>query len=551
MIVSLNVKNFAIIDNILIDFKKGMTALTGSTGAGKSLIIDAIGLLFGDRASNDLVRHDETKAIIEGVFDYYSEEVNNLLKANDIDDNEGLLIIKREIYANGKSIAKINGETVSLSLLTDLSYLLGDIHTQFDAMKLVNPKNYFSFIDNNNIANLIIEYKKSLKEYNDINKEYLEIKNNIDINNQKLDYLKYQMQELKNANLDIDEEDNLNEKIHSLTNHEKIFDNYKEFLSLVKDSDLLDNLYNAINSLDKNVKYNKDLTNKIETLNEAYYNILDINDEISSIVNHDDFDINQLDEYNERISTYNSLKRKYKMTTKELIEYFNTLSLEIDKIENIDIYLDEVEKKKRISYDNTYNIAKEISNLRKERIVAIEKELLTNLQDLSLKNTELKISLIEKDIFLPNGINEIDFLVSFNKGEKVKSLSKVASGGELSRFMLALKAISCDLVKDKTFIFDEIDTGVNGEVAYKIGERLNKISEQNQVICVTHLPQVAGISNHHLLISKEALNNSKTVTKIEELDYDGKVLAIASMLSDGNVTDATIVLAKEILDKNL
>lgn len=551
MIVSLNVKNFAIIDNILIDFKKGMTALTGSTGAGKSLIIDAIGLLFGDRASNDLVRHDETKAIIEGVFDYYPEEVNNLLKANDIDDNEGLLIIKREIYANGKSIAKINGETVSLSLLTDLSYLLGDIHTQFDAMKLVNPKNYFSFIDNNNIANLIIEYKKSLKEYNDINKEYLEIKNNIDINNQKLDYLKYQMQELKNANLDIDEEDNLNEKIHSLTNHEKIFDNYKEFLSLVKDSDLLDNLYNAINSLDKNVKYNKDLTNKIETLNEAYYNILDINDEISSIVNHDDFDINQLDEYNERISTYNSLKRKYKMTTKELIEYFNTLSLEIDKIENIDIYLDEVEKKKRISYDNTYNIAKEISNLRKERIVAIEKELLTNLQDLSLKNTELKISLIEKDIFLPNGINEIDFLVSFNKGEKVKSLSKVASGGELSRFMLALKAISCDLVKDKTFIFDEIDTGVNGEVAYKIGERLNKISKQNQVICVTHLPQVAGISNHHLLISKEALNNSKTVTKIEELDYDGKVLAIASMLSDGNVTDATIVLAKEILDKNL
>lgn len=551
MIVSLNVKNFAIIDNILIDFSLGMTALTGSTGAGKSLIIDAIGLLFGDRASNDLVRHNETKAIIEGVFDYLPNEVNMLLEANSIDCESELLVIKREIYANGKSVAKINGEVVSLTLLADLSNYLGDIHTQFDAMKLVNPKNYFTFIDNKEINDLISDYKKSLKEYNEINKEYIELKNNIDINNQKLDYLKFQLNELKSAKLDINEEETLNEKIHSLTNHEKIFENYKEFLSLINDNAVLDNLYNAINSLEKNLKYNKDLSSKIDILNESYYNILDINEEISSLVNHDDFDIELLDEYNERIDTYNSLKRKYKMSTEELIKLLDTISLEVEKIENIDVYLDDIEKKKQKSYNNTRLLATNISNLRKERINHLRNDLIDNLEELSLRNTELEISLTEKDVFLDNGINEIDFLVSFNKGEKVKPLSKVASGGELSRFMLALKALSCDLVSNKTFIFDEIDTGVNGEVAYRIGERLNKISRQNQVICVTHLPQVASIAKHHLLITKQAIDDSNTITKIEELDYDERIEAIASMLSDGKVTPAAIALAKELLDNKI
>ena len=551
MIVSLNVKNFAIIDNILIDFSLGMTALTGSTGAGKSLIIDAIGLLFGDRASNDLVRHNETKAIIEGVFDYLPNEVNMLLEANSIDCESELLVIKREIYANGKSVAKINGEVVSLTLLADLSNYLGDIHTQFDAMKLVNPKNYFTFIDNKEINDLISDYKKSLKEYNEINKEYIELKNNIDINNQKLDYLKFQLNELKSAKLDINEEETLNEKIHSLTNHEKIFENYKEFLSLINDNAVLDNLYNAINSLEKNLKYNKDLSSKIDILNESYYNILDINEEISSLVNHDDFDIQLLDEYNERIDTYNSLKRKYKMSTEELIKFLDTISLEVEKIENIDVYLDDIEKKKQKSYNNTRLLATNISNLRKERINHLRNDLIDNLEELSLRNTELEISLTEKDVFLDNGINEIDFLVSFNKGEKVKPLSKVASGGELSRFMLALKALSCDLVSNKTFIFDEIDTGVNGEVAYRIGERLNKISRQNQVICVTHLPQVASIAKHHLLITKQAIDDSNTITKIEELDYDERIEAIASMLSDGKVTPAAIALAKELLDNKI
>lgn len=551
MIVSLNVKNFAIIDNILIDFSLGMTALTGSTGAGKSLIIDAIGLLFGDRASNDLVRHNETKAIIEGVFDYLPNEVNMLLEANSIDCESELLVIKREIYANGKSVAKINGEVVSLTLLADLSNYLGDIHTQFDAMKLVNPKNYFTFIDNKEINDLISDYKKSLKEYNEINKEYIELKNNIDINNQKLDYLKFQLNELKSAKLDINEEETLNEKIHSLTNHEKIFENYKEFLSLINDNAVLDNLYNAINSLEKNLKYNKDLSSKIDILNESYYNILDINEEISSLVNHDDFDIQLLDEYNERIDTYNSLKRKYKMSTEELIKLLDTISLEVEKIENIDVYLDDIEKKKQKSYNNTRLLATNISNLRKERINHLRNDLIDNLEELSLRNTELEISLTEKDVFLDNGINEIDFLVSFNKGEKVKPLSKVASGGELSRFMLALKALSCDLVSNKTFIFDEIDTGVNGEVAYRIGERLNKISRQNQVICVTHLPQVASIAKHHLLITKQAIDDSNTITKIEELDYDERIEAIASMLSDGKVTPAAIALAKELLDNKI
>lgn len=556
MILSLNVKNFAIIDNISIDFKKGMTTLTGATGAGKSLIIDAIGLLFGDRANNDLVRYGENKASIEGLFCDYPNEVNEILKANDIDIDD-VLTIKREIFENGKSIAKINGDSVNASMLSDLSFYLGNIHTQFDAIKLVNPKNYFNFIDDEEINKLIVTYKENLKIYNQYKKEYNDAKESIDQNNQKLDYLHYQLQELKNAHLDVLEEQELNEKINSLTNHEKIFTNYQEFIALFEENSLLENLYNSINYIQKNVEYNKDLASKVETLNEAYYNLLDIHDEIQNTCNHDDFDVNQLDEYNDRLNVYSTLKRKYKLQTNELILLQDEIEDKVNKIENFDEFLLDIEKKKDEYYHKTMEIALEINRIRNKNIASLENDLKLNLDALELKNTDLIIYLNKTEDFKPNGIDEIDFLVSFNKGEKPKPLSKIASGGELSRFMLALKAISCDLVTNKTFIFDEIDTGVSGEIAQRIGERIKKISLNNQVICVTHLPQVASLSDNHILITKKVLENDlldlinpKTITEITELDFDGKVNAISSMLSNGEITKATIELAKEMLTKN-
>ena len=546
MLLTLTVKNFAIIDNIQVDFKEGMTALTGETGAGKSLIIDAIGLLFGDRASSDLVRNGENKAFIEGVFCHYNKEINELLNNLDI-ECEDILTIKREIYANGKSVCKVNGETISITNLDNLSSYLGDIHTQFDSMRLVNPKSYFSFIDDQKILDLVDEYKKALAEYNTAKREYDDkTKNKNDLLN-KLDFMKYQFNELKNAKLSENELDDLKYQYDILNNHGKILENYQEFIKSFMDNNVLEGIFNAFNALEKNIPYNKDLEDKIIRIKDSYYDLQDTYEEIYGYVTHDDFDINNLDEVNLRMSLYNSLMKKYNMSISELISFQEKLEKEINEFENFDFYIEEINKKVLDLYNETKELGKNISELRKENAKELEKELYNNLLDLELKNVTLNISIKESDNFFTNGINEIDFLVSFNKGETPKSIAKVASGGELSRFMLALKAVSTTKSLDKIYIFDEIDTGVSGEIAQKIGEKIKKISTSNQVICVTHLPQVAAISDNHLYISKEIVDG-RVITKVSELNYEERVNAIALMLSKGEITKATIELAKELLN---
>jgi len=550
MLLSLSVKNFAIIDNVQVDFKEGMTGLTGETGAGKSLIIDAIGLLFGDRASQELVRHNETKAVIEGIFCNITEELFNILKENDLYDNdlfeEDCLTIRKEIYSNGKSVSKVNGTSVSSNFLSQIAIYLGNIHTQFDTYKLINPKYYFDYIDNDDINLLLNDYKANLKEYNYYLKEYNKKKTSENELNAKIDYLKYQYDELSKAKLNETEEEELINKHNILKNHEKIFTNYHDFIDLIDKSSLLSNLYSAINSLSKNEEFDKTLTEKIAKLNDCYYEIDDALNDVQSIINNDDFDESEIDSINERLSLYQGLHRKYKMTTSELLDYLQKLSKEIEEIENYDSFLDEIIKQKDKFYNKTLEIAKNISKIRFENAKKLEEDLLSNLIDLELKNVIVNINITEGENFLNNGINTVDILVSFNKGESPKPLSKIASGGELSRFMLALKSITC--TKQKTYIFDEIDTGVSGEIAQKIGEKIKKISKDNQVICVTHLPQVAAICDNHIFISKSS-TDSTTTTSIKELSFDERINAIALMLSKGNVTDASKALALELLKR--
>lgn len=547
MLLSLTVKNFAIIDNISIDFNKGMTVLTGETGAGKSLIIDAIGLLFGDRASNELVRYGENKAVIEGVFSDYSNNVCEILENNDI-TNSDLLVIKREIYQNGKSIAKVNGETITLNVLELLSTELGDIHTQFDVVKLVNPKNYFSFIDNDRINFLLNDYKDLLNKYRKVLSIYNQKKEQEGLNNQKLDFLNYQIKELEKAKLDPDEEEILKNELNVINNFEKISENYQEFIDLFADNNIIESIYDSINALKKNVEYNGKLENYIQRLESAYYDLDDLNQDIISLKNDIEYNPLELDQKNERLSVYSSLKRKYKMDTKQLIAYYNNIKKEIDDIENYDFQINELEKQKDQLYQEVKKVAEEISSIRFEEAKVLKDNLLKVFPELSLKNTNLDIILKQTENFYNNGIDEIDFMISFNKGEPLKPLNKTASGGELSRFMLALKAISCHKNMHKTFIFDEIDTGVSGEVAGSIALKMKEISQNNQVICVTHLPQVASIASEHLNITKNILENNRTITNIKKLNYDEKVNSIALMISKGNITDASIALAKEFLN---
>ncbi|MBQ7276013.1 MAG: DNA repair protein RecN [Bacilli bacterium] len=547
MLTSLSVQNFAIIDNLKIDFKNCLTVLTGETGAGKSLIIDCISLLFGKRASTEMIRFGEEKATIVGLFSNYSEKINNLLKEYDIDfDCNEDLIIKRDIYSSGKSKCSINNTVVTLNQLNEIGEYIGDIHSQNDSLGLINPKNYLSFLNNEKIDNLSIEYNNSLKNYKIANKEYNDLIDKKENDDSRSDFLKYQLKELNEASLDVQEEIVLKEELKELNHYEQLYENINVLKDNYHNKDTIDNLYESLKALDTLRNINNKYDSLYKLFEESYYNIEAVYED--NLLEIKEFDNQRLDYINDRLGLYSSLKRKYKKDVKEILEYQKEISDTLYNLENYDSLIEDLKNKKDKLYKDTYDIAKKMSEERKKEAKALVDEVINNLNDLMLKNVKWEIEFSEANTFLKDGIDICDFLVSFNKGEPVKPLSKVASGGELSRFMLAIKTVLGSKLPQQTKIFDEIDSGVSGAVAYSIANKIDSISKQSQVLCITHLPQVASISDNHIKIEKR-IENNRTITLIKELDKEEKILEIASMISNGKATDASINLAREMIKK--
>lgn len=550
MLLTLNVKNFAIIDNIQIDFSNGLTVLTGETGAGKSLIIDAISLLFGDRASTDLVRFGEQKAVIEGLFSNYDDKIISILNDFDIEyDINEILIVKREIYSTGKSVCKINNQNVTLNQLKQISEYIGDIHSQMETFGLINPKNYLSFLRDEKIDHEIDEYSCLLKQYKKVYNELNDLNKKIEEDTSKQDFLKYQLNELEKASLDCNEEENLQKEIKVLSNSE----NMKSLIVSLKEiysNTSLEEIYESISILDKLSKYDQRFIELKKIVEESYYNLESVSSDKLLISSNYDFDENRFNEINDRLGFYSDIKRKYKKNTSELIQYYNSISHDLETIENFDFIKKELSDKVDKLYNETLSKAMMIRNHRLENAKTIEKQIKNHLSDLHLHNVDFKIVFndVENILFQKDGIDQIDFLVSFNKGEPLKALSKTASGGELSRFMLALKTILGDNLPMQTKIFDEIDSGVSGSVAYSIGRKLQKISKNSQVLCITHLPQVASLADNHYKISKIIDANNRTITKISLLSKDEKIIEVASMISNGNPTEASIKYAEELIN---
>lgn len=546
MLVSLNVKNFAIIDNIKLDFKEGMSVLTGETGAGKSLIIDAIGLLFGKRASPDWVRHGENKATIEGVFSGSNPKIKEILGIEL--GEEDYLVIKREIYSNGKSLCKVNNETVTLSQLAEISEAIGDIHSQFDTQGLFNPKNYLQFLDDGKILALLSEYRKCLKKYQDAESRHRDFVRKQREDNERLDFLKFQLSELERINPSVEEEEDLKARSHYLNNFGTVSENLRAVHSLYEENDLLGKIYESFSLLEKLESFDSKFKEYRQQIESAYYDLSDIVSEIAQEYQKLDFDVSELDTINARLGAYSDLKRKYRKTTAEIVAYREELEKTLENIENYDFLLSELEENVKKTHDRTMEIAKNISAIRRENAKKLEIDIKENLADLQLKNVEFTIEFKGDNKFTKDGIDEVDFLITFNPGEPMRPLSKIASGGEMSRFMLALKTLVSEKLDLQTIIFDEIDNGVSGAIAHSIAKKLKKISERTQVLCVTHIPQVASISDHHYRIQKQ-LDGERTTTQVEELDHGARVLEIAKMISDGRVTDASKNLAVELLKR--
>ena len=554
MLNRLIVKNFAIIEDINISFHTGLTVLTGETGAGKSLIIDSISLLLGDRANSEMIRNGEEKALITGEFSFNNKRLGALLDSLDIDYVDNQITINRTITGN-KNVVKVNNKVITLNELKAISKYLADIHQQFDMVKLLNKENYLEIVDGFKY-DLVNDYKNkyltSLESLKNKEKEYLDLLDKVNEIKEKREEFEYQLKELEAFGLRENEEEEINSEIELLKNFDKIYELLHESKELIE-KDSLSDIYEIKENISKLSNYQSEYADIYEKLNDHYYELESIFDDIKHKTNHLDYDPKRLDELEERRSDLKGLLKKYKKDIPELIAYKEELKLLLQSDEDLSISVNEKRRELEDSYNQTYDYAYSLSKLRSEISHNIEKELMANLKDLSLESIfSIRINTQEKDkdlslsIFNENGIDDIDFYIETNIGEGIKPLNKVVSGGEMSRIMLAIKALFIKSQKIETVIFDEIDTGISGEIAKKVALKIKDISLNSQVITITHLPQVASLSNNHIKISKEIIKG-RTYTSIKELNIEEKIYEIALMISDGKVTNKQLEYAKEMV----
>lgn len=557
MFTHLVVKNFAIIEDAEISFRDGLTVLTGETGAGKSLIIDSIDLLLGERANSELIRNGEEKATIVGTFKFNNKRLGALLDKLEIDHPDDIIEVNRTI-SNSKNIIKINNKVVSLIELKSIAKYLADIHQQFDMIKLLNKDNYLEIVDGFKYE-LIEEYKAkyhtSLKELKDEEKKYKELESKIQEIKDKRDIYEYELKELTALHLEAGEIESINSEISLLKNYDKIYSLLLEAREII-DKDSLSDIYNLKNSIERVNEYQSEYQEIVDKLNNYYYELDDVYETIKKKFSHLDYDPRRLAELEDRKQELNLAVKKYHKSIEELIEYQANLKNLLGNDEDLEISLKEERELLSKKYNDTYKLATDLSTIRKETAKIIEKELMNNLTDLGLQNRfEIVFNVaplskeLDTSIFLETGIDDIDFYIETNVGEGLKPLAKVVSGGEMSRIMLAIKALFIKSQKISTVIFDEIDTGISGEIARKVALKIRDISLSSQVIIITHLPQVASLSNNHIKISKEVIKG-RTYTTIKELNLEEKIYEIALMISGGKVTPSQIEYAKEMVINN-
>ncbi len=556
MLRHLEVKEFAIIEDLEVTFEPGMNVLTGETGAGKSLLIDAIGLLLGDRANKESVRSGARQATVRALFSPLSSPVKSVLDTLEIPYEDEELLIERRISSTSSNLVKINRETVTLQDLKEVTKYLADIHTQHDTKRLINPETYQDLLDgyDSDISSLKNVYREKRKNYIKTLEDYETLKSEKDKTLETMDMLRFQLEELENYSLVKDEEEAIEERLATLQNFDKIFSALKETYAALDESSALETIYDSARSLSSVEDYNEDFKDYKNRIESAYYDLDDIRQSLFDVINGMDFDPDELEKLETRQYDLDQLKRKYHRSINELIEYQDEIRNRLDTFGNYDQALDDSVALVKTAHKALVSASNSLLEKRKKTAKTIEKALEKELGDLELPNASFKIVLSEpatKDAFdrtpfKEGGIDSVDFHLSTNKGEPLKPLKNVASGGELSRIMLALKTLL--LMRDALdlIIFDEIDTGVSGYVASQVAKKMAAISASVQVLAITHLPQVAAKSDHHHYIYKKT-SNERTTTFIDALEHDGRVRALAEMISSDKVSETALESARELL----
>lgn len=543
MIESLYIENFAIIDQVQIDFQSGMTVLTGETGAGKSIIIDAIGQLIGQRSQPSFVKNGADCAFIEGVFSS-NKEIDKILLDNNFPIDEHLVISKK-INHDGKSAIKINYRNSSQLLLKKIMSQIVDIHSQFETHQLFNESYHLKLLDNfigNELIDLKKEYLTLYQTYKNLNQKYLSLTKE-ELTDEQLDFYLAQLEEIEELDLEnFDEEEFLKER-NNLLNYEKNSQHIKNYKALMDSSkgimDLFKQSLNELSYLEiDDIKHNYD------QLYDLYYTVDGINQDIYDQFSQSYFSEERYNEVQDIFFKLNKLKRKYGQTIDAIIDFKNSLIEKIELFKNRDQMIENINLKLKETENQLIYYAKKISILRKNKALELEKEVKYILNQMYLQQVQFKFDFQIND-FNDNGIDNVKIVVSTNSGQPLQPLQKIASGGELSRIMLAIKAVSQNSKDGGTIIFDEADTGVSGKVAESIGHVMKKISKKQQVICITHLAQVACFANNHLFIEKEQMDNTSKV-HVRLLNEKESVYELAKMISGKEITQQSIDHAKKL-----
>lgn len=550
MLKRLIIHNLAIFENVDVSFQDGFSVLLGETGAGKSLMIDSLSLLLGMRASSELIRSGENKASVTGYFSIERPELSAYLSKINVPIHDDEIVVERIIGIN-KNVVKINSVPVSLNDLIKISKYLANIHSQFDFEKILNPENYLDIIDGFSFelsTRLKDEYTSLLNQYKEKKEEYsllLEKKAKLE---EARDFYEYQYGELKAADLKEGEEEEISSEISLLRNYDKIYSLVQETNEIINGS-FMDDFYRLSDNLAKLANYQKQYEESHEKIDERYYEIEDLLNNLKKEFRSLDYDPNRLNDLEQRDSDLSSLQRKYKKSIPELIAYRDELGTILGKNSSFENSLEEKKEEVLQSLKEAISKAKELTLLRTRNAKTIEKELTHSLKDLLLN---VRFQILFKDekedesSLKENGIDDVDFLIETNIGEGLKPLSKVISGGEASRIMLAFKALFIKANRVPTVIFDEIDTGISGETAQAVARKIKEISLTTQVISITHMPQVASLSDHPILISK-TVKDGRTYSNVKELSLEEKIRQIAYLISGGKVTEKQLEYAKEMV----
>ena len=551
MLVHLHVKNLALIDEIDVEFSERLNILTGETGAGKSIIIDSINSALGAKVSKDIIRTGSEYALVELLFNIDNEKVVQYVKEMDIpiDDNRELLI-SRKINNQGRSIQKINGKNVTISMLKEIANYLLDIHGQHEHQSLLHKKNHLIILDEfcgeqlkglkSDLVDLLNEYHKIVEQVNDLNNGY-------ENRQREIDFLKYELNEIETANLKINEDEELNIKYKKMSHAKQITESISTVYSIINSNNnsVTDNISKSIKMLRQVEKYDNNICNFNEQLETVDQLINDLCREINIYIEDIIYDDSIFNEIDSRLNQINILKSKYGNSIEDILNYYEQGQIKLEQLENSNEYKKTLSKKIDDLQIKLSIICEKISDIRKVKSKEVALKIISALIDLNFLDVKFDISIKQTNSFTNNGWDDVEFMISTNPGESLKPLSKVASGGELSRIMLAIKSVLASTDEIETLIFDEIDVGISRRTSQKVAEKLAVISRSHQVICITHLPQIAAMADSHYVIEKTTDYNS-TVTKINKLNENDIINEIARLISGVEVTDLVINSASEM-----